>query len=103
MKQAFLKKIYQAHQQPKAFPGSKEVELFLTDLLQFLFPELNTIRFASPLEVETRFNQLKLDFEKLLIKTEACQRNSVMSVCQCFFIKNFITIFNNMNNKAEAP
>lgn len=83
---SFLEKIYQAHQQPKTLPGVEEVEHFLANLLEFLFPELNDERLTSRLAVETKFNQLKLDFETLLFKTEACDKSGVRSVCQQFFL-----------------
>jgi serine O-acetyltransferase len=81
----FLEKIYQAHQTPKTLPGVEEVELFLSNLLEFLFPELNDERLTSRLAVETHFNLLKLEFENLLYKTEACEKSGVRNVCQRFF------------------
>lgn len=81
----FLEKIYEAHQIPKALPGVEEVEHFLAELLEFLFPELNDERLTSRLAVETKFNQLKLHFENLLYKTEACDNSGVRNVCKCFF------------------
>lgn len=81
----FIEKIYQAHQSPKTLPGVEEVEHFLADLLELLFPELNDERLTSRLAVETHFNMLKLKFENLLYKTEACDKSGVRSVCQQFF------------------
>lgn len=81
----FLEKIYQSHQTPKSLPGVEEVEQFLSNLLKFIFPELNAQRLTSRLAVETQFNFLKLEFEGLLYKTEACDKAGVKSVCQCFF------------------
>ena len=81
----FLEKIYQAHQSPKTLPGVDEVERFLSNLLRFLFPELNDERLESQMAVETHFNLLKLEFESLLYKTAACEKAGVRSVCQRFF------------------
>jgi serine O-acetyltransferase len=80
-----LKKIYKAHQQPKSLPGIEEVEDFLEDLLHFLFPELGNHRLSTILEVETHFNILKINFERLLIENKACSANQIDSICKCFF------------------
>lgn len=82
---SFLEKIYQSHQSPKTLPGVEEVERFLSNLMQFLFPELNDKRLSSRLAVKTHFNLLQLEFENLLYKTEACEKAGVRSVCQSFF------------------
>ena len=84
-KMTFLEKIYEAHQAPKNLPGVEEVERFLANLLQFLFPELNDKRLSSRLAVETHFNLLHLEFENLLYKTEACEKSGIRSVCKQFF------------------
>ncbi len=81
----FLDKIYQAHKSPKTLPGVEEVDFFLAKLMKFLFPELNEKRLDSKLAVETHFNLLKLDFEQLLYKTEACDKAGIRSICQRFF------------------
>lgn len=85
MNTKFLNKIYEAHQCPKVLPGTMEIERFVSNLLDFLFPELSEKRFRTPLEVETNFHLLRLDFEKLLYKTEACDNQAVNSVCHNFF------------------
>ena len=82
---SFIEKIYLSHQSPKTLPGVEEVERFLANLLQFLFPELNDKRLASRLAVETHFKMLHLEFENLLYKTEACDKAGVRSVCKLFF------------------
>ena len=82
---SFLEKIYQAHQTPKTLPGVEEVENFLSNLLQFLFPELSDKRLNSRLAVEAHFKMLNLEFENLLNKTEACEKTGVRSVCKQFF------------------
>ncbi len=82
---SFLEKIYLSHQTPKTLPGVEEVERFLAELLQFLFPELNDKRLNSRLAVEAHFKMLQLNFENLLYKTEACDKLGVRSVCKKFF------------------
>ena len=81
----FLERIYAAHQEPKTLPGVEEVESFITNLLQFLFPELNDKRLTSRLAVETQFKSLHLEFQNLLYKTEACEKTGVRSICNRFF------------------
>lgn len=81
----FLEKIYLAHQSPVTLPGVEEVKGFLSDLIRFLFPELNDNRLRSPLAVETHFKILQLEFETLLHKTEACARADVRGVSRRFF------------------
>ncbi len=81
----FLERIYEAHQEPKTLPGVEEVELFITNLLQFLFPELNDKRLNSRLAVEAHFKTLQLEFQNLLYKTEACDKAGVRSICNQFF------------------
>ena len=85
MQPSFFQKIAEAHFLPKALPGEKEIDDFIVLLLQFLFPELNNIRFRSQLEIETVFNQLRLDFEQLLLKTKACDKQGVEAICARFF------------------
>jgi serine O-acetyltransferase len=85
MKNTFLNKISQSHHQPKALPGVDEIDDFIVDLMQFLFPELNNVRLGSDLEIETTYNTLRLKFEKLLLKTKACNADNVVSTCKLFF------------------
>lgn len=85
MSESLIEKIYHAHQAPKQVPGIKEVEEFTSDLLKFLFPELNEIRFISYLETSTQFNQLRIKFEELLYQNKACDPSRTASVCQLFF------------------
>lgn len=85
MKPSFYKKIYQAHQTPKNLPGIAEIDGFINHLLQFLFPELNDQRYQSKLAIETQYQLLQLQFEKLLYKTEACHNAQVKNMCECFF------------------
>jgi serine O-acetyltransferase len=82
---SFLEKIYLAHQTPRNLPGVEEVELFLANLLQFLFPELSDKRMITRLAVETHFKMLHLGFENLLYKTDACEKGSIPDVCKQFF------------------
>ncbi|MCP3928928.1 MAG: serine acetyltransferase [Bacteroidetes bacterium] len=85
MKSNFLDRIYEAHKKPKGLPGMEEVEVFINNILQFLFPELNNKRLISKKEVEVQFHLLQLDFESLLYKTEACENTGVKSICKQFF------------------
>ena len=85
MKPSFFQKIYQAHQTPKNLPGMAEIDNFINQLMQFLFPELNDQRYRTKLEIETQYQLIQLMFEKLLYKTEACQKTKVSSICDCFF------------------
>ncbi len=85
MNSSFFDKISSAHFLPKELPGVEEIDNFLIRLLQFLFPEQNNIRYKSGLELETQFNLLKLDFEKLLRKTAACENSTVPGICNQFF------------------
>jgi len=85
MNRSFIEKIAKAHQIPKSLPGIGEIDKFISNLTQFLYPELNNKRLESNLEIETQLNLLKLEFEKLLIKTKACSRESVEDQCRDFF------------------
>jgi serine O-acetyltransferase len=85
MQDSFFNKIADAHFHPKALPGEKEIDEFIVHLLQFLFPELNNIRYQSELEIQTEFNRLRLDLEQLLLKTKACDQEGVASKCRRFF------------------
>lgn len=85
MTSSFFDKISKAHFYPKALPGVEEIDTFLIQLLQFLFPEQNNIRLKSKLEIETQYNTIKLGFEQLLLKTEACEKEGVVGLCQLFF------------------
>ncbi len=85
MKPSFYQKIYRAHQIPKQLPGTEEIDAFVRDLLQFLFPELNDRRYQSKLALETQYQLIQLKFEKLLYKTQACHNKQIGSICECFF------------------
>ncbi len=85
MSPTFFDKISRAHYEPKALPGVEEIDQFLITLLQFLFPEQNNIRLGSKLEIETHYNQIKLSFENLLLKTSACEMEGVVGLCESFF------------------
>lgn len=85
MKPSFYQKIYRAHQTPKNLPGMAEIDDFIEKLLQFLFPELNDQRYQSKLAIETQYQLLQLKFEKLLYKTQACHKQHIDSICDCFF------------------
>ncbi len=83
MSPELLNKVYSVHQCPKTLPGIAEIESFIHDLLQFLFPELNNKRLKSMLEVETHSHLLLLQFQQLLSQTEACRQEE--SRCKAFF------------------
>ncbi|MDH5609999.1 MAG: serine O-acetyltransferase [Cyclobacteriaceae bacterium] len=85
MNPSFYEKIARAHFRPKALPGEEEIDAFLVRIMQFLFPELNNVRFESKLEIETRYNLVKLQFEQLLSKTTACEKENIPQVCKEFF------------------
>ncbi len=85
MKTSFFEKIQKAHQTPKTLPGMEEIDSFIVNLMQFLFPELNDYRLGKALEIQTQYQLLQLQFEGLLAKTEACQHNHIQSICTCFF------------------
>jgi serine O-acetyltransferase len=85
MQESFLKKIESAHYLPKALPGIDEIDRFLQSMLQFLFPELNNIRLQSKLEIETHYQLINIGFEQLLLKTQACDKDNLQSVCKSFF------------------
>ncbi|UXP31165.1 serine O-acetyltransferase [Reichenbachiella agarivorans] len=85
MKKSFFDKIHKAHNVPKALPGEKEIDQFIVRLLQFLFPELNNIRFKTESEIQEEFAAIQQLFEDLLLKTEACEKSFALSSCQLFF------------------
>ncbi len=85
MKPSFFDKIQKSHSRSKELPGVAEIDDFIVNLMQFLFPELNNIRLRSELEIDTAYNILKLQFEELLMKTSACKSQGVKSVCEAFF------------------
>ena len=85
MSPEFLKKIAQAHQHPKSLPGEEEIHKFISEILQFMFPELGDVRFKSQLEIQTAHNLLRLQFEELLRKTKACDPECTTSITDSFF------------------
>jgi len=85
MKSSFFKKISRSHTLPKELPGVAEIDEFIINLMQFLFPELNNIRLQSELEINTGYNLMKLQFQQLLLKTKACHAEGIHSVCEAFF------------------
>lgn len=85
MTDTFYQKIFQAHQTPKRLPGTSEIDSFILELLQFLFPELNEQRFTSRLALETAFQKLQLTLCGLLNKTQACNPDRIDSICNQFF------------------
>ena len=101
MAPSFFEKIHTAHNLPKPLPGVAEIDHFLLDLLQFLFPELNNIRFRSQLEIETQHALLQLHFERLLLKTESCKRSGVHDLCQAFF-QDLEAVYDRCLEDAEA-
>ncbi len=101
MKNSFLEKISKAHHVPKALPGEKEIDSFLVGLLEFLYPELNNVRLTTKLEIETRFNQLRIEFEKLLSKTSACEKDNIDSICRQFF-DQLEEVYDKTQGDAEA-
>lgn len=101
MKASFLDKLSEAHNIPKMLPGEEEIDNFIVGLLQFLFPELNNIRFTSDLEIVTRFNQLKIEFKELLEKTQACEADGITSKCEEFF-DELEAVYDRCKEDAEA-
>lgn len=81
----FLEKIFTAHLSPVNLPGTDEVDLFITHLMEFLFPELNNTRLKTQLAVETQFKMLHLEFETLLYRIESCDPDCVHKVRNDFF------------------
>ena len=101
MSPEFLKKIQLAHQHPKTLPGEKEIDAFITKILQFLFPELGDVRLDSILEIQTAHNLLQLQFEELLKKTKACDPECTSEITNSFF-KNLEKIYNFCVEDAKA-
>jgi len=85
MVSTLIEKVFQAHQTPKALPGTGEIDDFLSRLTQFLYPELNNIRLDTEAAVEKELNGLTADFENLLSHTIACDPSHHQSKCQAFF------------------
>lgn len=87
MQQEFLEKILKAHSQPKELPGVGEIEDFINQLLQFLFPELNNNRLKNKFDVEVEYSLLKKAFTKLLEQTTSCEPLNHTNCCDLFFDK----------------
>lgn len=85
MKQSFFEKISSAHNVPKILPGEEEIDRFIVRLLQFLFPELNDVRFTNQEEITREHDAIKQSFEDLLLKTKACEKSFAISSCRLFF------------------
>lgn len=85
MNEKLLKKITDAHSQPKLLPGRGEMNAFLVRLLQLLYPELNNERFDSIKKVSQEFDTLNSEFKGLLSRTKACDIQCIDSICSSFF------------------
>lgn len=101
MNSSFLQKISSAHNLPKTLPGESEIDSFVVNMLQFLFPELNNVRLTTDLEIETRFNQLKIEFKHLLSKTRACEAEGITTKCEQFFI-DLENVYDSCKEDAQA-
>lgn len=101
MKESFYSKISEAHFLPKQLPGKDEIEKYIEDLLLFLYPELNNIRLGSKLEIETSFSSLKVQFEQLLNKTQACEVKGIESICSQFH-ESLENVYDQTLEDAEA-
>ena len=62
MDDAFIRQLYQEHQAVHRLPSPRLIEDWLDGMLEFLFPELSTLRFASEqaFRLHYRTNDLKL-------------------------------------------
>lgn len=85
MKKSFFDKIHAAHNVPKALPGEEEIDRFIVRLLQFLFPELNNVRFREGDDIEIEYEEIRQLFKHLLLKTKACEKSFAISSCDLFF------------------
>ncbi|WP_245576748.1 serine O-acetyltransferase [Eisenibacter elegans] len=85
MQASFFEKISKAHQTPKTLPGVAAIDTFVEMLMQFLFPDLSEQRLQNPLAIHTRYQQLQLHFEQLLLHTEACPNHAERTLTNCFF------------------
>lgn len=68
MKQAFLTKLYQAHQACPDCPSPSSVILFFNELLGTLFPDFAKKPFTSASELELHIRELQLQLGQLLFK-----------------------------------
>jgi serine O-acetyltransferase len=68
-------------------PGNEEVEQFIKQLMEFLFPDLNNKRLKTKLAVETEYKMLHLEFETLLYRIDACDSDCVHAMRKEFFNK----------------
>ncbi len=68
MNQAFLNKIYQAHQECPDCPSPASVTLFFNELLGSLFPDFARKTFSSAVELELHLQELQLQLSQLLFK-----------------------------------
>ncbi len=97
----FFRKISEAHSQPKALPGEEEIDDFIMKLLQFLFPELNRLRYTDEENIRDQYRHIQFDFEQLLSKTKACRKEGVNSICQSFF-QQLEQVYDECMEDAEA-
>lgn len=68
MNQAFLDKLYQAHQECPDCPSPASVIQFFDELLGTLFPDFARKPFTSPRELELHMQELQLQLGQLLFK-----------------------------------
>ncbi len=97
----FFRKISEAHSQPKALPGEEEIDDFIMKLLQFLFPELNRLRYTDEENIRDQYRHIQFDFEQLLSKTKACRQEGVQSICKSFF-QQLEQVYDECMEDAEA-
>lgn len=69
MDKAFLKKIYQAHQECSVYPTPSVIAKFFNELLGTLFPDFSKKPFSSANELELHMKELKLQLSQILSRS----------------------------------
>ncbi len=85
MDNTFLEILMKRHQLTPEVPSSHTVATWSNGLLVVLFPEVAENRLASTFEIQMILNQLKIQLEQMLQKTQACKKGDCKKNANLFF------------------
>ena len=85
MDQAFIKEVYQTHQECVKCPSSSAIEQFFTDLLGIFFPNFSNSPVDSILELEKRITILRYEMKAILYEGLLQEKTAPQEIIDAFF------------------
>lgn len=101
MKDSFIKKIYDSHQEYTKIPSKAAIISFFNELLGVLFPDFSSHRVESEKQVEQILNSLQHKMRDVLLKNISLEGDTQEEVIEAFF-DSLPTLYTRLEKDIDA-